>query len=446
MSLINKKKIISQYTARKFLSNKSFAVYGMGKTGLSVINYLKKNNNSDFTYWDDNSGKKKLYNLNNKKKKKFIESLNIVDYIIISPGISLRSLQLKKYLIKNKKKIITDIDLFYLLNSNVKSIVVTGTNGKSTTCKIIHHLLKKNKIKVLLGGNIGKPILNLKIVSDCVVVIEASSYQLAYSKFIKPSYALILNISNDHLDWHGTFKKYVKAKMKIFSNQNKNNYALINDKNVIKNFKKQKFKSKLKIVSVKSFIKVKNKIKNSYLNSKLNEENLAFVFALSKIFKIKNFSFIRSLNSFRGLPHRHEIFYKKNNVKFINDSKATSFEASKLALQCNNNILWIVGGLPKLGDKFYLNNVKKNILQVYIIGKNITFYKMQLRGKVKLQTRGNLKKALISILQELKSKKTNTSVTVLLSPSGASFDQYKNFNERGNHFKKLVKLYAPKYL
>ena len=435
-----------QSELKNFLTTRSFAIYGMGKTGLSVINYLKNNNNLNVTYWDDDKEKKKLYNLNNKKKKHFVNSLDRVDYIVISPGVSIRNIQLKKKLIKNNKKIITDIDLFYLINPKVKSIIVTGTNGKSTTCKIILHLLKKNKINSFLGGNIGKPILDLKIVNNSVVIIEASSYQLAYSRFINPTYALILNISNDHLDWHGTFKNYKTAKMKIFSNQKKSDYAFINNKNLIKDFKKQKYKSKLKIVNLNAFIKIKNKIKNKYLNSKLNNENLSFVFELSKIFKIKTTSFTKSLNSFRGLPHRHEVFYTKNNVKFINDSKATTFEASKLALQCNHNIFWIVGGLPKLGDKFYFKNIKKNIVQAYIIGKKISFFKMQLKGKIKFQINNNLKKALISILTKLKTKKKNFPSTVLLSPASASFDQYKNFNERGNHFKRLVKFYAPKYL
>ena len=112
MSLINNKKNLLQFNNRKFLSTKSFAIYGMGKTGLSVINYLKKNNNSFTTYWDDSKEKKKLYNLNDKKKKNFAESLDKVDYIIISPGINIKKLQLKKYLIKNKKKLLQILIFF----------------------------------------------------------------------------------------------------------------------------------------------------------------------------------------------------------------------------------------------------------------------------------------------------------------------------------------------
>ena len=101
---------------------------------------------------------------------------------------------------------------------------------------------------------------------------------------------------------------------------------------------------------------------------------MCFVYALSKILRIKDSLFIKSLKSFKGLHHRHEIFYKKRNVKFINDSKATSFEASKFALMNNENIFWIVGGLPKMKDKFYFKNIKKNIIKAYIVGKNVNFF------------------------------------------------------------------------
>ena len=177
--------------------------------------------------------------LKQKKKKNFLQLINFVDYVIVSPGINLKKAELRKALLKNKSKIITDLDLFYMLNSRAKSIVVTGTNGKSTTCKIIEHVLKKNKINTSLGGNIGKPVLSLNLKKNPFVIIEASSFQLAYSKFVKPDYALILNITNDHLDWHGSMNNYIKSKLKIFLLQKKNNFAFINNKNLLKIFKKK---------------------------------------------------------------------------------------------------------------------------------------------------------------------------------------------------------------
>ena len=122
----------------------------------------------------------------------------------------------------------------------IKSIVITGTNGKSTACKLIQHIFKTNKLDVKLGGNIGKPVLDLKIGRRSLVIIEASSFQLSYTKFIKPNFAVILNINSDHLDWHNTIKNYTNSKFKIFSNQDDNDVALLSNKKLTKLFKKKK--------------------------------------------------------------------------------------------------------------------------------------------------------------------------------------------------------------
>ena len=196
------------------LKELSFLVYGLGLSGTSVINFFKKKGIKKFKVWDDN--KKKVHI--KYRSKNLIHTLNQVDYIVLSPGISLLK---NKKLSKFKKKIITDIDIFYLYNYKFKSIVVTGTNGKSTTCKLLAHLLQKNKYKCVLGGNIGTPILNLKNFNNSFVIVEASSFQLSHSKFIRPDFALFLNFSNDHLDWHGSRNKYLNSKLKIFRLQKK---------------------------------------------------------------------------------------------------------------------------------------------------------------------------------------------------------------------------------
>ena len=420
----------------------SFLVYGLGSTGHSVVKYFKKRRIHNFYVWDDNVKLRKKFGSKNVVNLKNI--LKEVDYIVLSPGISLKKTKYKKVLSKFKKKIITDIDLLYLSNSNFKSIVVTGSNGKSTTCKIIAHLLKKNKFNVELGGNIGTPVLNLKIKKNIFFVIEASSFQLSHSKFIHPNYAILLNITNDHLDWHGSMQDYIKSKFKIFDLQKKNNFALVNDnfKNI---FKRKKYLSKLVSFKFKDYKKIKFKINNKYLKSNTNDENMNFVYALAKILKINNHSFIKSMSSFVGLPHRYEIFFKRKGVTFINDSKATSLQATKFALASSKNIYWILGGLPKDKDKIDLKYIKNNIIKSYIIGKNIIFFKKQLKNKVQFSVTKNLKNAIISALKDIKLlKKINN--TILLSPGAASFDQFKNFENRGNEFKRLSRLYAKKFI
>jgi UDP-N-acetylmuramoylalanine--D-glutamate ligase len=296
----------------------------------------------------------------------------------------------------------------------------------------------------MLGGNIGTPVLNLENKKNTFFVIETSSFQLSHSKFIHPNYAILLNITNDHLDWHGSMKEYIRSKLRIFNLQGKDNFALVNSR--LRNiFKKNNYQSKLISLKLNLYKKIKFKIKNRYLKSFINDENMNFVYTLSKHLKISDRLFIKSMNTFKGLEHRYETFLSKKNIVFINDSKATSFEASKFAISSEKNIYWILGGLPKDKDNIDLKYLKKNIVKSYIIGKNIDFFKNQLKGKVDFTITKNIKNSIIRILKDIKLFKKKNNI-VLLSPSAASFDQFKNFENRGNEFKKLCKLYAKKYI
>ncbi len=420
----------------------SFLIYGLGSTGISVVKYFKKKKIKNFYVWDDSLKLRRKFYLNKINNLKTI--LNKVDFIVLSPGVSLKTTKYKKDLIKHRKKIITDIDLLYLRSPKIKSIVVTGSNGKSTTCKIITHLLKKNKFQVALGGNIGNPVLNIQQNKKNFFVIEASSFQLSHSKFIHPNYAILLNITNDHLDWHGSKRNYINSKFKIFKLQEKDDFALT-EKKFQQTYRKKKYLGKLILPNIDKYIKIKSQIQNDYLTSSINDENMSLVFALSKLLKINKKSFITNMSSFSGLPHRYEIFLKRKNVTFINDSKATNLEAAKFALLNSKNIYWIVGGLPKDKDRIVLNDLKKKIIKSYIIGKNINFFKKLLNHKVKFVAPGNLKKAIICILKDIALLKKRNN-TILFSPGAASFDQFKNFEIRGNLFKRLSRMYAKKFI
>ena len=284
--------------------------------------------------------------------------------------------------------------------------------------------------------------MSLKIKKNNLLIIEASSYQLAHSKFIKPDFALLLNITNDHLDWHGNMNNYINSKFKIFRNQKRQQYSFVNKKLKLR-FKEHSFVGKLIVPKIEQYKKIKNKIKNSYFKTNINDEIMSYVFALTKILKISEKSFLNSLNSFVGLPHRYEVFFKTKNCTFINDSKATTFQAAKFALKNTKNAYWIVGGLPKKNDKINLNDVRKNIIKIYIIGKNTNFFERQIQNQVNYKISKNLKNSLSHILKDIKlnDKKENN---VLLSPASASFDQFLNFEKRGEEFKKLTKYYVRK--
>ena len=422
--------------------NKKIAIYGMGITGYSAAKAFKRLNAEVFC-WDDNKKIRKKIKNSNFKLSKFWLNRNSIDIIVISPGIDINKCKIKNYLKKNSNKIITDLDIFFEINKNALIISITGTNGKSTTCKIIEKILKTAGYNVSVVGNIGNPILSLnKREKKHVFVLEVSSYQLQYSRLFRSKYAAILNISPDHLERHKNIKNYIKIKSKIFFAQNGSDYSYINSRNKysksIKNiFKSLKLKSKLISVNKSSCNFLLKKINNKYFKSEGNIENLAFAYKIAKNLKVSNQIIIKALNKFKGLPHRQEIIFSNKKLICINDSKATSFDACLQSLSNYDKIYWIVGGIPKYQDHFYLKRVKKKILKAYIVGKNISFFKRQINKNIPYTVSKNIRNAVNKIYKDLKLSE-NSKRTILLSPAAASFDQFSNFENRGIHFRDLI--------
>jgi len=419
---------------------KRILIYGLGKSGLSTYSYLKKNN--IISLYDDRIITKKNIKDTHTTYKEIIKKE--FDCIIISPGIDINNCKLSRFLKKNHKKIYTDLDIFYSRYAFNQKITITGTNGKSTTAKLLYDILKDQKKDVRLVGNIGNPVLlEKKIKKDTLFVIEASSYQLEYSKLFKTNISLILNISPDHLERHKTINKYVSAKFKLIKNQSKNDIAILNTKNfyIKRKLKQKKFApSILKIEKYISdrFIK---KIDNHYFDTDGNKENLTFVLKVSKILKLKNNLLLKSLKNFKGLSFRQEIIHNSKFLKIINDSKATSFSSSEKLLKSLKNVYWIIGGLPKKGDKFLLkkNDCKK--IKLYIFGKNQKFFINELKNKMAFKSFLNLKSLIAKVFLDIKNENNFIKKTILFSPASASFDTFKNFEERGRYFNKLIKNY-----
>ena len=349
-----------------------------------------------------------------------------------------------EYLKKNKKKIVTDLDVFYTHYSKNKIITITGTNGKSTTAKLLDLILKAHKKDSRLCGNIGNPILSQKKISkNTLFVVEASSYQIAYSKLFKTNYAVILNISPDHIERHGSIEKYVSAKFKLITNQSKKDFAYVNtkDKYLKKKIKKSKIFSKIINVNPKVANNFNKKVANPYFSSQGNRENLSFIFSVSKKLKLKKNKIFKTINKFRGLKYRQQIIYNNNKITFINDSKATTFASTINILKSLKKVYWLVGGLGKLGDKFTLKKKECNNIRAYVFGKNKNFFIKKFKNKLSYSCFKDLKSAVKKVLKEINSNKDNLHKTVLFSPSAASFDSFKNFEERGDYFNFLLKKY-----
>ncbi len=414
--------------------NKKILIYGLGKSGLATFKFLKKK--SEVFLYDD--FKKKFENLisyKNLKKTKF-------DFIIISPGIDINNCRLSNFLKKNSKKIYTDLDIFFSFFKN-DCITVTGTNGKSTTCQLLYEILLRQKFHVKLVGNIGNPILlPNKVKPKTIFIVEASSYQLEYSRIFKSKFAAILNISPDHIERHKTIKRYVSAKFKLLKHQSKQSICFVkkNDKLIEKGLKVTKIKSKIIKVDTYKSHKILNNQKNEYFLTDANKENLSFVLAIAEKFKLNKQLLFNTIKKFKGLKYRQQIVYKNSNLTIINDSKSTSFSSSIGILKTNPNIYWLLGGVYKKGDKFELSKRYCNNIKAFVFGKKRNFFNNQLKGKINVENFNNLKDAFKKILTITKKKKLDKK-TILFSPSAASFDSFSNFEDRGQYFNKLIKKY-----
>ena len=332
--------------------------------------------------------------------------------------------------------------MFYTFYKN-DCITITGTNGKSTTCQLLYEVLLNQKLDVKLVGNIGNPILSVKNVKKkTIFVIEASSYQLEYSKIFRSKYAVILNLSPDHIERHKTINKYVKAKFKLLKSQLKGHLAFVkkNDLLINKELRSNKFNSRIIKVNTKKSEKFLKNIDNNYFLTETNKENLSFVIELSKKLNFKNDLLFKAVQDFKGLKYRQQIIYKKNNLTIINDSKSTSFSSSIGILKKNSNIYWLLGGIHKKGDKFNLSKKHFKKIKAFIYGKNKKFFNKKLNGKIKYKNFYNLNDALKNIFIQIKKKKLSQQ-TILFSPCAASFDSFKNFEDRGFYFNKLIKKY-----
>ena len=420
--------------------NKKILIYGLGKSGISAFKFLKRKN--DVYLFDDS--KSKINNLLIKKKiiplKKLI-SLNF-DLIIISPGIDKNNCKLSDFLANKNKIIYTDLDIFYSFYKN-DSITITGTNGKSTTCKLLYEVLKKQKYDVKLVGNIGYPILSTTNISKkSLFIIEASSYQLDYSRIFSSKYAAILNISPDHLERHKTLNNYISAKFNLIKNQKKGSTAFLNKNDLFiqKQIKKRVYKSNIVKVDTNLINKLSSKIKNDYFFSNSNKENLCFIFEIAKKLKIKNQIIFDTLKRFKGLKYRQQKIYQNKNITIFNDSKSTSYSSSIEMLKSKNSIYWLLGGIPKKGDKFILAKKYHKNITAFIFGKNSKKFSYDLKNKISFKKFKNLKNAIRAVILKIKKNKPG-SKTILFSPAAASFDSFKNFEERGSYFDKLIKYY-----
>tara|TARA_Y100000816_G_scaffold138413_1_gene97969 strand:- start:5567 stop:6919 length:1353 start_codon:yes stop_codon:yes gene_type:complete len=387
-------------------------------------------------------------------------TLNNSDEIVISPGIDFNSLIKSKPSLKNKN-IISEIE-FASRYTNAFIIAVTGTNGKTTTSKLIYHILKNSGFNVGIAGNIGYSFSASLVENQFdYYVLEVSSFQLDHIIDFKPDISLITNITTDHLDrYENKLENYINAKFNITSNQKSSDYFIYsgdceNTINKINGLKTEVFTIPFYTGNNVSpqknhLILQKNQIKLSINNNENmidisktsltglhNVKNSMAAIAVSEILNISNKKIIESLKTFQNVPHRLEHFLTIHKVKYINDSKATNVNATFYALNSYKSpIVWIVGGVDKGNDYNQLIPlVKKNVKAIICLGsdneKIISTFSQHCNLVVSTNKIADAVKSAYDI-----SKKGDV---VLLSPACASFDLFKNYEDRGNLFKNEVR-------
>ncbi len=432
-------------------------VYGISKSGLAVIKLLKKQN-KNFEYWDDS--KKTRYLL----KKKFrnlslipVNKTNLKNYnnIYVTPGISIND---KKFAKVERSQLKRDLNLYYENITTEKIIAVTGTNGKSTTTKLIGDILKKSSKKVFVGGNIGEPLCNSILQKKLFFyhVVELSSYQLETIKNFEPKISIILNLSQDHLDRYKNFEQYVKTKKNILNiNRNNINLISIDDKFSKKIFNDINIKNKISFSLHNSSADIyyengfivdkyfsrckKNKLQNISIDlaHKYNIQNILVAYAVCKYLRISIKFFYESIKNFRGLPFRSNIILNTKSKLIINNSKATNVASALVTLEDKKNIFLLLGGIAKKGDEFgKFIKFKHDIKKIYIYGKSRFSIKKQIRLNAISEVYENLENALNHLWKHLDS--FDGKATIIFAPACASFDQFENFEKRGNFFNKLV--------
>jgi UDP-N-acetylmuramoyl-L-alanine---L-glutamate ligase len=432
------------------LKNKKVIILGAGKEGLDALRYLiKKLKNQSFGIADekelkdfskDIKGFLKTKKINVYFGKDYLKSLKDYEVIIVSPGISPKTFgtSLKKY-----HQLTTATQIFFD-ECNGKIIGITGTKGKSTTSSLLYSILKEGGIRAHLVGNIGKTALkalgsNRK---DDVYVFELSSFQLNYLK-ASPDISVLLNIFPEHLNWHEKFSNYYKAKANILVNQTKDNYLIYNNKDEVINKIVKKGKAKKVPIVINKF--VNDVYKKSNLLGSFHKLNISAAITVARLFNISDKTIIKSINSFKPLENRLEFIGKYKGINFYNDSISTIPQSAIVAIESFNKVETIIlGGFDRGGIKYdelvkvILKSKIKNLIFFPTTGKKIW---REIRKKSNRKFNVLFTEKMASAIK-FSYENTKKGSVCLLSPAAPSFNQFKNFEERGKSFKKHVMKYG----
>jgi len=431
------------------------AVLGLGKSGLVAARALAASG-AEVWAWDDDAAKRAAI---------ATTDLYACDWskpsaLVLSPGIPHEFP--KPHAIAARAKaarvpIIGEVELLFRAQPKATYVGITGTNGKSTTTALIGHLLQRAGRKAEVGANLGTPALALSPMdAGGIYVLEMSSYQLELVPTAHFDVAVLLNITPDHLDRHGGMAGYIAAKRRIFERQRAQDWAIIGiDDEYCREI--QRGLSGRHVVAIAvgreatSAVIVRDGILSDEAGRRImdlasapalpgphNWQNAAAAFAVGRALGLSNEAIVDGIRTYPGLPHRQELIATIDGVRFINDSKATNADATAKALACYETIYWILGGRPKETGLDGLEPFYPRIARAYLIGEAAASFEKTLAGHhVASRPCGTLDRAVAEAAADAAREKRSGAV-VLLSPACASFDQFANFEARGDRFRQLV--------
>jgi UDP-N-acetylmuramoylalanine--D-glutamate ligase len=446
-------------------NRKRVAMFGLARSGISCALALQAGGASVFA-WDDSEPAQDKARVDGVT----VTNLHTVDFkslhaLVLSPGVPLTHPEPHWTVAKAKAagvEIVGDTEVFarQVQDTGAKIIAITGTNGKSTTTALIGHVLKHAGLDVDVGGNIGNAVFNLRSPARGLhYVLELSSFQIDLMPGLSPDIGILTNLTPDHLDRHGDMQHYAAVKARMFAKQRDGQTALVGVDDTWGESIANSLHSGADVrrVSVLNMLRdgicapdgILHDARNGEraaqfdlralhaLRGRHNWQNACMAYGAASALGIAPTDILKAMQSFPGLAHRMQQVASLGNIAFVNDSKATNADAAEKALTSYDNIYWIAGGLAKTGGIESLRPHFDRIKKAYLIGVSAAELSKELDGDVAIVMADTIARA-VQLATADAAASGLTHATVLLSPACASFDQYKNFEVRGDDFVNVV--------